>query len=36
MPAFISSGTAMPSFDYLTDEEIWQLVLYLRTLTDHD
>ncbi|HKJ53115.1 MAG TPA: cytochrome c [Gammaproteobacteria bacterium] len=30
-----SPGTAMPSFGYLTDEEIWQLVLYLRQLTDH-
>jgi len=26
----------MPPFDYLADEEIWQLVLYLSTLTDHD
>jgi mono/diheme cytochrome c family protein len=31
-----SPGTAMPSFDYLSDEEIWQLVVYLRSLTDHD
>ena len=31
-----SLGTAMPSFDYLTDEEIWQLVIYLRSLTDHE
>jgi len=31
-----SSGTAMPPFDYLTEEEIWQLVIYLRSLTDHD
>ena len=31
-----SPGTAMPNFDYLSDEEIWQLVLYLRTMTDHD
>ena len=30
-----SLGTAMPSFDYLTDEEIWQLVMYLRLLTDN-
>jgi hypothetical protein len=30
-----SPGTAMPPFDYLTDEEIWQLVIYLRSLTDH-
>ena len=31
-----SPGTAMPPFSYLTDEEIWQLVLYLRSLTDHE
>jgi len=31
-----SPGTAMPSFDYLSDAEIWQLVVYLRSLTDHD
>jgi cytochrome c len=31
-----SPGTAMPPFSYLTDEEIWQLVLYLRTLTGHE
>lgn len=31
-----SPGTAMPPFDYLSDEEIWQLVIYLRSLTDHD
>ena len=31
-----SPGSAMPNFDYLTDEEIWQLILYLRTMTDHD
>jgi mono/diheme cytochrome c family protein len=30
-----SPGTAMPPFDYLTDEEIWQLVLYLRKLSGH-
>jgi mono/diheme cytochrome c family protein len=30
-----SPGTAMPPFDYLTDEEIWQLVMYLRSLTGH-
>jgi mono/diheme cytochrome c family protein len=30
-----SPGTAMPPFGYLSDEEIWQLVLYLRQLTDH-
>jgi hypothetical protein len=26
----------MPHFNYLTDEEIWQLVIYLRSLTEHD
>jgi mono/diheme cytochrome c family protein len=31
-----SPGTAMPHFNYLTDEEIWQLVIYLRSLTEHD
>ena len=31
-----SPGTAMPHFDYLTDDEIWQLVLYLRRLSGHD
>ncbi len=31
-----SPGTAMPPFDYLSDEEIWQLVIYLRSLTGHD
>lgn len=31
-----SPGTAMPPFSYLSDAEIWQLVLYLRTLSDHD
>jgi mono/diheme cytochrome c family protein len=30
-----SPGTAMPPFGYFSDEEIWQLVLYLRQLTDH-
>ena len=30
-----SPATAMPPFDYLTDEEIWQLVIYLRSLVDH-
>lgn len=30
-----SPGTAMPPFDYLTEEEIWQLVLYLRSLSGH-
>ena len=31
-----SPGTAMPPFDYLSDEEIWQLVIYLRSMADHD
>lgn len=31
-----SPGTGMPPFNYLTDEEIWQLVIYLRSLTEHD
>lgn len=31
-----SAGTAMPRFDYLSDDEIWQLVLYLRSLSGHD
>ena len=31
-----SPGTAMPPFDFLEDEEIWQLVLHLRALADHD
>jgi len=31
-----SPGTAMPPFDYLTDEEIWQLTIYLRSLTNHN
>lgn len=30
-----SPGTAMPSFEYLEDDEIWQLVIYLRSLTGH-
>ncbi len=31
-----SPGTAMPPFDYFSDEEIWQLVIYLRSLTGHE
>ncbi len=31
-----SPDTAMPPFDFLEDEEIWQLVLHLRALADHD
>lgn len=30
-----SPGTAMPPFGYFSDEEIWQLVLYLRQLSGH-
>lgn len=30
-----SPGTAMPPFGYLSDEEIWQLVIYLRSLSGH-
>ena len=30
-----SPGTAMPPFDYFSDEEIWQLVSYLRSLSGH-
>ena len=30
-----SPGTAMPPYDYLSEEEIWQLVIYLRSLTGH-
>ncbi len=31
-----SPGTAMPAYDFLSDDEIWQLVLYLRGLAAHD
>ncbi len=30
-----SPGTAMPPFDYLSDDEIWQLIVYLRYLSGH-
>ena len=30
-----SPGTAMPPFEYLSDDEIWQLVIYLRYLSGH-
>ena len=30
-----SPGTAMPPFGYFSDEEIWQLVIYLRELSGH-
>lgn len=29
------SRTAVPSFAYPGDEEIWQLVIYLRSLSNH-
>ena len=28
-----SPGTAMPSFSHLEDDQVWQLVLYLRSLS---
>ena len=28
-----SPGTAMPSFSYLEDDQIWQLILYLRSFS---
>ena len=28
-----SPGTAMPSFSYLEDEQVWQLILYLRSFS---
>ena len=31
-----SPGTAMPPFGYFDEEEIWQLVIYLRSLSGHD
>jgi len=31
-----SPGTAMPHFNYLSDDEIWQLVIYLRSMADHE
>ena len=31
-----SPGTSMSAFAYLTDEEIWQLVIYLRSLANAD
>ncbi|MFT5219986.1 MAG: mono/diheme cytochrome c family protein [Planctomycetota bacterium] len=31
-----SPGSSMPSFDYLSAEEIWQLVIYLRSLANAD
>jgi mono/diheme cytochrome c family protein len=31
-----SPGTSMRSYGYLTDEEIWQIVLYVRSLARSD
>ncbi len=28
-----SPGTAMPSFNYLADDQVWQLILYLRSFS---
>lgn len=28
-----SPGTAMPSFNYLDDDQVWQLILYLRSFS---
>lgn len=28
-----SPGTAMPSFNYLEDDQVWQLILYLRSFS---
>ncbi len=28
-----SPGTAMPSFSYLADDQVWQLILYLRSFS---
>lgn len=29
-----SPGTAMPSFDYLGDDQVWQLILYIRSFSN--
>ncbi len=29
-----SPGTAMPSFSYLADDQVWQLILYLRSFSE--
>jgi mono/diheme cytochrome c family protein len=29
-----SPGTAMPSFKYLDDDQVWQLILYLRSFSN--
>ena len=31
-----SPGTAMPSFKYLKDDQVWQLILYLRSFSKKD
>ena len=31
-----SPGTAMPSFNYLEDDQVWQLILYLRSFSKKD
>lgn len=31
-----SPGTAMPSFSYLADEQVWQLILYLRSFSQKE
>jgi len=31
-----SPGTAMPSFNYLEDDQVWQLILYLRSFHRKD
>jgi hypothetical protein len=31
-----SPGTAMPSFSYLEDEQVWELILYLRSFSKEE
>lgn len=31
-----SPGTAMPSFSYLADDQVWQLILYLRSFSKRE
>ncbi len=31
-----SPGTAMPSFSYLDDDQVWQLILYLRSFSNKE
>jgi mono/diheme cytochrome c family protein len=33
---YLRKSAGMPPFDYLDDEDIWQLVIYLRSLVDHE